>query len=94
MPVSHFQSKEYRPASGQMAVIGGNDLHRLTGLLPERGSHRRTWTLLEGDDLKTIITVTPPEPDGSSPSEVSPPIPDEPMLLSHVTPYVSPDEFA
>jgi hypothetical protein len=66
-----------------MAAIGGNDLHRCAGLLPERGSHGRTWTLLEGNDLESLFAVTPPEPGGSSPSEVSPTVPDKPVL-SHL----------
>ena len=94
MPMSHFQGKEYRSASGKVMTIGGNDLDRLAGPLAERGSHRRTWTLLEGDDLESLLMVTPPDPGGSSPSEVSPPVPDEPMLPSHVDSYVIPDEFA
>jgi hypothetical protein len=93
MPVSLFQGKEYRPASGQMAAIGGNDLHRFAGLLAQRGSHGWTRTLLEGDDLESLLAVTSPEPGGSSPSEVSPPVPDQPMLPYHVAPWVSPAEF-
>jgi hypothetical protein len=94
MPVSLFQGKEYRSASRKLTTIGGNDLHRLAGLLAKYGIHRRTWTLLEGSDLESLLTVTSPEPGDDSPSEVSPSIPDEPMLPFHVAPYVSPDESA
>jgi hypothetical protein len=80
MPVRLFQGKEDGPASGKMATIGRHDLHRCAGLLAQRGSHGRAWTLLEGDDFESLLVVTPPEPGGRSPSEVSPTVPDEPEL--------------
>jgi hypothetical protein len=83
MPVSIFQGKEYCSASRNFTTIGGNDLHRLAGLLAERGSHGGAGTLLEGYDLKSLLMVMSPEPGGNSPSEVSPPVPDEPMLPFH-----------
>jgi hypothetical protein len=35
---------------------------------------------LEGNDLELLLVVTLPEPGRSPPSEVSPTIPDEPVL--------------
>jgi hypothetical protein len=52
-------------------------LHRLAGLRAQSGGHGWTRTLLEGDDLESLLAVMPPEPGGSSPSEVSPSVPDE-----------------
>jgi hypothetical protein len=77
-----------------MAAIGGDDLDSVAGLLAQRGSHGRTWTLLIGNDLESLLAVTSPEPGGSSASEVSSTVPDEPMLPSHVVPDLGPHEFA
>lgn len=94
MPVSLVQGKEYRPASGEMAAIGGHDLDSVAGLLAQRGSHGRARTLLIGNNLESLLLVTPPEPGGSSSSELSPTVPDEPVLPFHGAYYASPDEFA
>jgi hypothetical protein len=94
MPVRLFQGKEDGPASGKMTAIGRHDLHRCAGLLAQGRSHGGTWTLLEGDDFESLLMVTPPEPGGRSPSEVSATVPDEPMFPSHTAFYGSPDEFA
>jgi hypothetical protein len=94
MPVSLLQGKKDRPPSRKLMAVGSNDLHRSTRLLAQRGRHGRTWTLLEGDDLESLLVVTPPEPGGNSPSEVSATVPNEPMFPSHDALYGSPDEFA
>jgi hypothetical protein len=85
-----FQGKEDSSASGKLTTIGGNDLDRLAGLLAKYGRHRRAGTLLEGHDLESLLMVMSPEPGDSSPSEVSPPVPDQPVLPSHVAHDVCP----
>jgi hypothetical protein len=77
MPVDFLQDEENRSASREPATIGGDNLHGLAGLLAQRWGHGWARTLLKGDDLESLLAVMPPEPGGSSPSKVSPSIPDE-----------------
>jgi len=80
MPSDFRQGEEDRSPSGELTTVGRNHLHCLAGSLAQRGSHGRTWTLLEGNDLEPLLVVMPPEPGGSPSSEVSPTVPDEPVL--------------
>jgi hypothetical protein len=77
-----------------MAAIGSDDLDSVAGLLAQRGSHGRARTLLKRNNLESLLLVMPPEPGGSSSSEVSPTVPDEPVLPFHDAFCATPDEFA
>jgi hypothetical protein len=81
MPIDFLQDEQSRSASRELTSVGGHDLHRIAGLLAQRGSHGRAGTFLEGDDLESLLAVMPPDPGSSSPSEVSPTIPNEQVLL-------------
>jgi hypothetical protein len=77
VPVDLLQDEQNRSTSRQLTTVGGYDLHSLASLLAQRRGHRRARTLLEAHDLESLLAVTPPDPGGSSPSEVTPTIPDE-----------------
>src|SRR5215208_7842234 len=85
MPVDFLQDEQSNSASRELTSIGGDDLHRSAGLLAQRRGHGWARTFLKGDDLESLLAVMPPDPCGSSPSEVSPTIPDE-QVSSHQRP--------
>ena len=85
VPADFFQDEENRPPGRELTTAGSHDLHRIAGLLTQRGGHGRAGTLLEAHDLESLLAVMPPDPGGSSPSEVSPTIPNE-QVASHQRP--------
>ena len=94
MPVRLLQGKEDRPPRGEVPAIGGHDLHGAAGLRAQRGRQGRARTRLIGHDHEALLLVTPPEPGGGAPSEVSPPVPDQPVLPFHGAFFANPDELA
>jgi hypothetical protein len=77
VPSDLLQDEENRPPGRELTTAGSHDLHRIAGLLTQPGSHGRARTLLEAHDLEALLAVMPPDPGGSSPSEVSASVPDE-----------------
>jgi hypothetical protein len=65
---------------GKLITICRDDLHRAAGVRPKLGCQRRTWALLKRHYTELVFVVMPLEPSDSPPTEVSPAVPNEPML--------------